>query len=176
MQFAVNAVTDFEFVLERFEMDVRSAQLDGVFQNLVDEADDGRLVRVLCPHCKKPDTSATAQAFKAKLGIDAGVTLFHTTGCRECRNTGFFGRQAIFEWMDTDEEIRQLILKNASTDQFRKAARKGGMRTLAEDGWRLVAQGITTVEEVLSVTTAKEVESATKSETPDSAASIAVAR
>ena len=135
-----------------------------------------RLVRVLCPHCKKPDTSATAQAFKAKLGIDASVTLFHTTGCRECRNTGFFGRQAIFEWMDTDEEIRQLILKNASTDQIRKAARKGGMRTLAEDGWRLVAQGITTVEEVLSVTTAKEVESATKSETPDSAASIAVAR
>ena len=135
-----------------------------------------RLVRVLCPHCKKPDTSATAQAFKAKLGIDASVTLCHTTGCRECRNTGFFGRQAIFEWMDTDEEIRQLILKNASTDQIRKAARKGGMRTLAEDGWRLVAQGITTVEEVLSVTTAKEVESATKSETPDSAASIAVAR
>ena len=135
-----------------------------------------RLVRVLCPHCKKPDTSATAQAFKAKLGIDASVTLFHTTGCRECRNTGFFGRQAIFEWMDTDEEIRQLILKIASTDQIRKAARKGGMRTLAEDGWRLVAQGITTVEEVLSVTTAKEVESATKSETPDSAASIAVAR
>ena len=135
-----------------------------------------RLVRVLCPHCKKPDDSATAQAFKAKLGIDAGVTLYHSIGCRECRNTGFFGRQAIFEWMDTDEEIRQLILKNASTDQIRKAARKGGMRTLAEDGWRLVAQGITTVEEVLSVTTAKEVESATKSETPDSAASIAVAR
>ena len=135
-----------------------------------------RLVRVLCPHCKKPDNSATAQAFKAKLGIDPSATLYHSIGCRECRNTGFFGRQAIFEWMDTDEEIRQLILKNASTDQIRKAARKGGMRTLAEDGWRLVAQGITTVEEVLSVTTAKEVESATKSETPDSAASIAVAR
>ncbi len=64
--------------------------------------------------------------------------------------------------MDTDEEIRQLILKSASTDQIRDAARQAGMRTLAEDGWRLVAAGVTTVEEVLSVTTAKEVESATK--------------
>jgi hypothetical protein len=78
-------------------------------------------------------------------------------------------------WTPTSE-IRQLILKSASTDQIRAAARKGGMRTLAEDGWRLVAAGVTTVEEVLSVTTAKEVESATKNQTGASAASIAVAR
>jgi type II secretory ATPase GspE/PulE/Tfp pilus assembly ATPase PilB-like protein len=97
-------------------------------------------------------------------------------GCRECRNTGFFGRHAIFEWMDTDEEIRQLILKNASSDQIRNAARRGGMRSLAEDGWRLVAAGITTVEEVLSVTTAKEVESSMKLRAGESAGSIAVAR
>jgi len=135
-----------------------------------------RLVRVLCPHCKKPDDSATAMAFKNKLGIPADVTLYHSIGCRECRNTGFFGRQAIFEWMDTDEEIRQLILKSASTDQIRNAARKGGMRTLAEDGWRLVAQGITTVEEVLSVTTSKEIEGATKNQAGESAASLAVSR
>jgi general secretion pathway protein E len=135
-----------------------------------------RLVRVLCPHCKQPDNSPTAQSFKLKLGIAAGKTILKSVGCRECRNTGFFGRHAIFEWMDTDEEIRQLILKSASTDQIRAAARKGGMRTLAEDGWRLVAAGITTVEEVLSVTTAKEVESATKNETVESVAGIAVAR
>jgi len=135
-----------------------------------------RLVRVLCPHCKQPDTSERAQAFKLKLGITADKTIYKSIGCRECRNTGFFGRHAIFEWMDTDEEIRQLILKSASTDQIRAAARKTGMRTLAEDGWRLVAAGITTVEEVLSVTTAKEVESATKNQTGETAASIAVAR
>jgi type II secretion system protein E len=135
-----------------------------------------RLVRVLCPHCKQPDQSPTAQQFKAKLGIAPEQMIYKSVGCRECRNTGFFGRHAIFEWMDTDEEIRQLILKNASTDQVRHAARKAGMRTLAEDGWRLVAAGVTTVEEVLSVTTAKEVESATKNTTETSAASIAVAR
>lgn len=135
-----------------------------------------RLVRVLCPHCKQPDHSATAQQLKAKVGIPADTTIYKIVGCRECRNTGFFGRHAIFEWMDSNEEIRQLILKNASTDQIRNAARRDGMRTLAEDGWRLVAAGITTVEEVLSVTTAKEVESATKAHAGGSAASIAVAR
>ena len=134
-----------------------------------------RLVRVLCKHCKQPDDSARAQQFKIKLGIPADKIIFKSVGCRECRNTGFFGRHASFEWMDTDEEIRQLILKSASTDQIRAAARKGGMRTLAEDGWRMVANGITTVEEVLSVTTAKEVETSTTNHTGDSAASIAVA-
>jgi type IV pilus assembly protein PilB len=59
--------------------------------------------------------------------------------------------------MDTDNEIRELVLKNASSDLIRDAARRCGMKTLAEDGWRLVAMGITTAEEVLSVTTAKEV-------------------
>jgi hypothetical protein len=72
--------------------------------------------------------------------------------------------------MDADSEIRQLILKNASTDQIRDAARRAGMRTLAEDGWRLVQLGITTVEEVLSVTTAKEVAAATKNESMDGTA------
>jgi general secretion pathway protein E/type IV pilus assembly protein PilB len=134
-----------------------------------------RLVRVLCKHCKQVDNSGTAQAFKVKLGIPADKTIYKSVGCRECRNTGFFGRHAIFEWMDTDENIRRLILESASTDLISAAARKGGMRTLAEDGWRLVAAGVTTVEEVLSVTTSKEVESATKNQAGDSVAKIAVA-
>jgi general secretion pathway protein E/type IV pilus assembly protein PilB len=134
-----------------------------------------RLVRVLCKHCKEPDNSGTAQAFKVKLGIPADKTIYKSIGCRECRNTGFFGRHAIFEWMDTDENIRRLILENASTDLISAAARKGGMRTLAEDGWRLVAAGVTTVQEVLSVTTAKEIESATKVQTEETVAKIAVA-
>ncbi|PYM13318.1 MAG: general secretion pathway protein GspE [Verrucomicrobia bacterium] len=129
-----------------------------------------RLVRVLCRHCKLEDGSPTAQAFKAQLGIPANTTIYRSVGCRECRNTGFYGRHAIFEWMDSDNEIRQLILKNASTDQIRDVARRMGMCTLAEDGWRLVRMGITTVEEVLSVTTAKEVARSTKNESLDGVA------
>jgi general secretion pathway protein E/type IV pilus assembly protein PilB len=116
-----------------------------------------RLVRVLCASCKQIDASPAAQAFKAQVGIPAEVPIYRSVGCRECRQTGFFGRHAIFEWMDSDDEIRRLILKNASSDLVRDAARQAGMRTLAEDGWRLVRAGITTAEEVLSVTTAKEV-------------------
>ena len=135
-----------------------------------------RLVRVLCEHCKQPDDSPPALAFKAKLGISASTTIYRSVGCRECRQTGFHGRHAIFEWMDTDNEIRELILKSASTDLVREAARRGGMRSLADDGWRLVRMGITTVAEVLSVTTAKEVALTTKvaaaappAEAPDAA-------
>ncbi|MCU0784515.1 MAG: type II/IV secretion system protein [Verrucomicrobia bacterium] len=116
-----------------------------------------RLVRLLCKHCKQVDNSPTAQALKIQLGIPPETTIYKSVGCRECRNTGFHGRRAIFEWMDSDNEIRQLVLRNASSDQIRDAARRAGMKTLADDGWRLVRLGVTTVDEVLSVTTAKEV-------------------
>jgi type II secretion system protein E len=138
-----------------------------------------RLVRVLCPHCKQVDDSPTAAAYKTKLGIPLNHKIYKSVGCRECRNTGFHGRNAIFEWMDTNVEIRQLILQNTSADKLRDAAIRDGMRTLAEDGWRLVRQGATTVEEVLSVTTAKEVSRTSVDEKDDggeTAAELAVAR
>lgn len=139
-----------------------------------------RLVRVLCKHCRQVDDSPAAQAFKMQVGIPPNATIYRSVGCRECRQTGFYGRHAIFEWMDTDNEIRQLILKNASSDLIRDAARRAGMRTLAEDGWRLVRLGLTTVEEVLSVTTAKEIERSTSAlvseEEEVTPASVALAR
>jgi general secretion pathway protein E/type IV pilus assembly protein PilB len=139
-----------------------------------------RLVRVLCKECKEEDHSPAAQAFKAQVGIPANTTIYKSVGCRECRNTGFYGRHAIFEWMDSNNEIRQLILKNSSSDLLRDAARRDGMRMLAEDGWRLVRLGVTTVEEVLSVTTAKEVARTTRNEsldgTNDSPAAVALER
>jgi general secretion pathway protein E/type IV pilus assembly protein PilB len=115
-----------------------------------------RLVRVLCPHCKAVDDSANARIYKTRIGIPSAATVYRSVGCRECRQTGFHGRRAIFEWMDTSSEIRQLILRNASTDAIREAACRAGMTTLAEDGRRLVEAGVTTIEEVLSVTTVHE--------------------
>ncbi|MBN2507821.1 MAG: type II/IV secretion system protein [Verrucomicrobia bacterium] len=111
-----------------------------------------RLVRVLCAHCKQEDTSPTTQAIKAQLNLPASTPIYRAVGCRECRQTGYFGRRAIFEWMDASSDIRQMVLKNRSADEIREAARRGGMRTLAEDGWRLVRLGVTTPEEVLRVT------------------------
>jgi type II secretion system protein E len=111
-----------------------------------------RLVRVLCPLCKEQDQSATTETLKMQMGIERSSTVYRAVGCRECRNTGYHGRRAIFEWMDTTNEVRRLILRNASSGEIAVAARKGGMRSLAEDGWRLVSLGVTTPEEVLRVT------------------------
>ncbi len=117
-----------------------------------------RLVRLLCPHCKQADTTPESHVYRTKLGIKPTAKVYRAVGCRECRNTGYHGRRAIFEWMDSSSEIRSLILKNASTDLLRNAACRAGMKTLAEDGRRLVEEGITTIEEVLSVTTVHEME------------------
>jgi general secretion pathway protein E/type IV pilus assembly protein PilB len=111
-----------------------------------------RLVRLLCPRCKVEDVSPATRALKVQWDFPANTPVFRAVGCRECRQTGYHGRRAIFEWMDSNNEIRQLILKNCSSDQLRDAARKAGMRTLAEDGARLVRLGVTTPEEVLRVT------------------------
>ncbi len=116
-----------------------------------------RLVRLLCPHCKQPDIGPSAVAFKRSLGLDADTPVCRAVGCRECRQTGYHGRRAIFEWMDTNPEIRQLILQNASSDLLRAAAVRGGMRTLAEDGRRLVQKGLTTIDEILSASPSNEV-------------------
>ncbi|MFI5358075.1 MAG: GspE/PulE family protein, partial [Opitutales bacterium] len=115
-----------------------------------------RLVRRLCLHCKAVDATPEARAYKTRLGIPADATIYRAVGCRECRQTGYHGQHAIFEWMDSSPEIRRLILKSGSTDALRDTARREGMTTLEEDGCRLVLDGITTVEEVLSVTTVQE--------------------
>jgi general secretion pathway protein E/type IV pilus assembly protein PilB len=111
-----------------------------------------RLIRVLCAHCKQEDVSPTTEALKAQLDFPADVHVFRAVGCRACRQTGYHGRRAIFEWMDSNNELRKMILKNCSSDQLAASARRAGMRTLAEDGWRLVREGVTTPEEILRVT------------------------
>jgi general secretion pathway protein E/type IV pilus assembly protein PilB len=110
-----------------------------------------RLVRVLCPQCKEQDRTAAARAAKRQAGMDADTPLFRAAGCDACRNTGFHGRRAIFEFMMMNDEIRELTLGGHSSVVIREAARRNGMRLLIEDGWRLVSEGITTVEEVLRV-------------------------
>jgi general secretion pathway protein E len=110
-----------------------------------------RLVRLLCPHCKAPDDSPTARTFKVELGLAAGSTVYRAVGCRECRHTGYHGRRAIFEWMDSSNGDPPADPPNRSTDTFRDAA---AARVCAR--WPRMAGGwsrkVTTIEEVLSVT------------------------
>ncbi len=111
-----------------------------------------RLVRVLCPHCKAEDKSDTTRALTQQLGFPRDLQVFRAVGCRECRNTGYHGRHGIFEWMDMNAEIQEKILRNCSSGEIREAAVRNGLRSLSDDGWRLVARGITTAEEVMRVT------------------------
>jgi len=111
-----------------------------------------RLVRVLCSGCKTEDKSPKALAFKKEIGLPDELPLYLAVGCEACRQTGFHGRRGVFEFMDLNDEIRQLILTAHSTGTIREVTRRYGLRSLREDGWRVVGEGATTVAEVLRVT------------------------
>lgn len=122
-----------------------------------------RLVRVLCPHCKAEDDSPTAKALQEQQQeFLRGAKFYRSVGCRECRQTGYHGRHAIFEMMPLNYEIRMMILKNCSSGEIGLAARRYGLRTLREDGWRLVREGITAPDEVMRVTKDQLLEGATE--------------
>jgi type II secretory ATPase GspE/PulE/Tfp pilus assembly ATPase PilB-like protein len=78
--------------------------------------------------------------------------LFTGQGCPACAQTGYQGRTGIYEFLIVDDAIRPLILQRADASTLRQQAVGQGMRTMAADGWDKVAQGVTTVEEVLRVT------------------------
>jgi type II secretion system protein E len=110
-----------------------------------------RLVRVLCPECKQEDSSERVETLRERIEALGATTFYRANGCRACRQTGFHGRRALFEMMAMTPEIRQLLLRSASSGEIKEVARREGMSTLTEDGWRVVAEGATTVDEVLRV-------------------------
>lgn len=108
-----------------------------------------RLVRKLCPKCKVP-LELTADLMKKYNITKRGI--YKAKGCEFCRQTGYAGRTAIFEILEINDEIRDLIAEHASMSRLREATKRVGMKTLLEDGMQRVADGITSVEEVMSVT------------------------
>ncbi len=95
-----------------------------------------RLVRKLCGDCKRQDERGR----------------WHAVGCEACGRTGYRGRTGIYELMVADEKVRALVHNRAAESQLFVAAEQGGMKTMREDGMRLVAAGITSSEELLRVT------------------------
>ena len=110
-----------------------------------------RLVRVLCGECKQEDTSDRANALRKRVEALRDTRIYKGTGCRACRMTGYTGRHALFELMSMSPAVREILLRNGSSMEIKDAARREGMRTLLEDGWRLVQNGTTTPSEVLRV-------------------------
>ncbi|MCY2925826.1 MAG: GspE/PulE family protein [Planctomycetota bacterium] len=111
-----------------------------------------RLVRLICQECREPIPAADLAAIRAQWGEQAGDALYHGRGCRACQGTGYRGRQGIFELMPVTERIRAMIVERASATEIRREAGRGAMASLREDGWRLVREGRTTLEEVLRAT------------------------
>ncbi len=113
-----------------------------------------RLVRKICPKCKAP--SELLPSDMRALGVDAGqvamASISKGAGCDNCRNSGYRGRAGIFEILVVDDDLRHMINDHATTIQLRKRARESGMRTMREDGIRKVLSGMSTAEEVISVT------------------------
>jgi general secretion pathway protein E len=95
-----------------------------------------RLVRKLCGSCKRQD----------------GEGRWHPVGCPDCSHTGYKGRTGLYELLVADDRIRQLIHERAPESALWEAAREQGLRSMREDGERLVRDGITSQEEVLRAT------------------------
>ena len=104
-----------------------------------------RLVRVICPRCK-------AQDGKRITPDGDNIPVFRGRGCENCFGSGYIGRVGIFEMMELNDEIRKLIMTNEDAINLTSAARRNGMRSLREDGWMKVRDGVTTADEVMRVT------------------------
>ena len=113
-----------------------------------------RLVRVNCPYCSEeisPDEKLIRSMRLSEAELD-GVRFIAGKGCEHCHYTGFSGRTAIFEYLPIREGIRKEIIASSSTEKIKQVAMVDGMKTLRQDGWCKVKEGLTTIPEVLRVT------------------------
>jgi type IV pilus assembly protein PilB len=113
-----------------------------------------RLVRRLCNNCKQPGelTETELRALRIEPGQLQETQVMKPVGCEQCRQIGYKGRMGIFEIFEIDDDVRHMINKRSSTLMLRQRARELGMRTLREDGVRKVLAGLTSAEEVISIT------------------------
>jgi len=109
-----------------------------------------RLVRRICPNCKEeyvPDATDVPPDFK----LPPRQKLLRGRGCRECRDTGYRGRIGIYELMQFNEAIRELVIRHGTASDILRAAREADFRTMRDDGWDKVLAGETTIPEVVRV-------------------------
>ena len=112
-----------------------------------------RLVRTLCPACRVAQPpSAGEQKLLAGLGLPADTPVWTAPGCDECNQTGFRGRTGVYELLVTDDAIRRHVHDGVDELALRATAARAGMRTLRADGARWIADGATSLAELLRVT------------------------
>jgi len=118
-----------------------------------------RLVRKICENCKTAFEPSEAQLMELQLTPDdiKGKKFYYGRGCSKCNGTGYRGRIGVFEIMVFNDEIRDLIMNQASTAVLRAAGQKAGMRMLRDNGLEAIYDGVTTIDEVVKETIMEEV-------------------
>jgi general secretion pathway protein E/type IV pilus assembly protein PilB len=113
-----------------------------------------RLVRKICSKCRQPyaPTSSELRSLGINAAQAAAATFARGAGCANCNGTGFRGRLSIVELFLVNEEIQRLIYENSGSARLRDKARSFGMRTMREDGLRKVTSGLTTIDEIVTIT------------------------
>jgi len=143
------------------DMDVEPFLLASVVKSFIAQ----RLVRTICPECvglvEYPREHLAEIGFPVK---ELGTQFRRGAGCDQCRQTGYQGRAAIYEICVVSEPLRKLIMQKRDGGELKQCAIAEGMETLRQDGWRRVAQGKTTIEEVVRVTQTDEVMAETTEE------------
>lgn len=110
-----------------------------------------RLVRKLCPDCKRVHTPTTEELKFLKMEEDEEITLYEPCGCQHCNNTGYVGRMGVYEIMPITPAIRSVIAKHGSTEEIKDVALQEGLSTLYTSARRLTLQGITSVTEMARI-------------------------
>jgi general secretion pathway protein E len=143
------------------DMDVEPFLLSSVVKSFIAQ----RLVRTICPECaEKVDYPGE---YLGEIGFplkELGTKFMRGKGCDHCRQTGYQGRAAIYEICIVTEPLRKMIMQKRDGGELKQCAIAEGMETLRQDGWRRVAQGSTTIEEVVRVTQTDEVMAETTAE------------
>jgi len=113
-----------------------------------------RLVRRICENCKTPFQPSESQLMELKLTPEEvkGKKFYYGRGCNKCNTTGYRGRIGIFEIMTFNDEMRDLVMQQASTSVLRAAGQKAGMKLLRDTGLAAIYDGITTIDEVIKET------------------------
>jgi type II secretion system protein E len=110
-----------------------------------------RLVRRLCPDCKRQVATASLD-LPADFPEDRPEFIYAPVGCRECSDSGYAGRTGVFELLTTDPVLKEMCAENESATKIRKHAIANGMTTLRDNGWERVMEGVTSVDEVVRIT------------------------
>jgi len=119
-----------------------------------------RLVRRICTECRTEFEPSDELLMELQLPIEQArqYSFYYGKGCARCNNSGYKGRVGLFELLDVDDDIRDMITSDASADDIRNFARSQGMTTLREAGLMLIFDGVTTIDEVVRETVMEDVE------------------